>query len=85
MFLNEDEIKLENEYLEQGYIIRPAADLEALEWIRNKFIWLIAETLDFDVRQLIERKFQCKIFDEYGAEHTYLYGKCRFAIQIIKR
>ena len=49
MFLNEDEIKLENEYLEQGYIVRPVADLLALEWIRSKFIGLISETLDFDV------------------------------------
>ncbi len=48
MFLTKDESNLTNEYLEQGYIIRPVADLEALDWIRSKYISLIAEAIDVD-------------------------------------
>jgi sporadic carbohydrate cluster 2OG-Fe(II) oxygenase len=45
MFLTESEQQLSDEYLRQGYIIRPVADLEALEWIRSQFIRLIVEEL----------------------------------------
>jgi len=38
MFLNKDEQELTEEYLEQGYVIRPVADLVALNWIKDKFI-----------------------------------------------
>jgi len=50
MFLTQSEQELSNEYLTQGYIVRPAADLEALAWMRNQFIRLIAEAIgsDFD-------------------------------------
>ena len=52
MFLIEDERSLENEYLQKGYIVRPAADLDALNWIRSRFIDLIGESIDvkFDSR-----------------------------------
>ena len=43
MFLNQSERAVSDEYLNQGYIIRPAADPEALNWIRNQFILLIDE------------------------------------------
>ena len=45
MFLSKSEKALSDEYMKQGYIIRPAADLEALEWVRGQFIRLIGETL----------------------------------------
>ena len=45
MFLTQSEQKLSDEYLTQGYIIRPVADLEALEWMRSQFISLIGNTL----------------------------------------
>ncbi len=45
MFLTQSEKQLSDEYLNQGYIIRPAADLEALEWIRGQFIRLIFDAL----------------------------------------
>ena len=45
MFLTEAERVISAEYLRQGYVIRPVADIEALEWIRNQFIRLIDETL----------------------------------------
>lgn len=45
MFLNQEEIRLTDEYLEQGYIIRPVADADALDWIRNQFARLICEAL----------------------------------------
>jgi len=38
MFLNKDEQELTEEYLEQGYVIRPVTDLVALNWIKDKFI-----------------------------------------------
>ncbi|HIF58211.1 MAG TPA: 2OG-Fe(II) oxygenase [Rhodospirillales bacterium] len=48
MFLTPSEQQLEDEYLTQGYIIRPAADLEALAWMRSQFIRLIADALEVD-------------------------------------
>ena len=38
MFLKKEEKELTEEYLEQGYVIRPVADLVDLKWIRDKFI-----------------------------------------------
>jgi sporadic carbohydrate cluster 2OG-Fe(II) oxygenase len=45
MFLTEEENCLSKEYLDKGYVIRPVADIEALEWIRHKFDSLIRELL----------------------------------------
>ena len=45
MFLSEEEKRLTNEYLRQGYVVRPVADREALDWIRNKFISLSTQEL----------------------------------------
>jgi len=45
MFLNQEELDLTEEYLRQGYIIRPVADQEALDWIRNKFVSLSTQEL----------------------------------------
>ena len=45
MFLSDAEQMLSKEYLKQGYVIRSVADLEALDWIRNKFIGLLSEIL----------------------------------------
>jgi sporadic carbohydrate cluster 2OG-Fe(II) oxygenase len=46
MYLTNDEQVFSDEYLKQGYIIRPAFDLEALEWISKQFINLIENELD---------------------------------------
>jgi len=46
MFITKSEQELTTEYLTQGYIIRPAADFEALDWIRKQFIILISEALE---------------------------------------
>ncbi len=48
MFFTEDEYNLTQEYLQQGYIIRSVADLDALDWLRSKFIDLISETLNVE-------------------------------------
>ncbi len=48
MFLSKSEKQLSDEYLKQGYIIRPVADTKALEWMRSQFIRLIDETLGAD-------------------------------------
>jgi sporadic carbohydrate cluster 2OG-Fe(II) oxygenase len=45
MFLTEAERKLTDDYLRQGYVIRPAADIEALEWIRRQFLDLTRDIL----------------------------------------
>lgn len=45
MFLTESEQGLSDEYLRQGYAIRPVADLEALDWMRSQFVRLACETL----------------------------------------
>jgi len=46
MYLNELEKTLTNEYLQQGYIIRPVANLEALEWIRAQFFRIVIQSLE---------------------------------------
>jgi sporadic carbohydrate cluster 2OG-Fe(II) oxygenase len=45
MFFTQSEQQLSDEYLAQGYIIRPVADLKAIEWIRSQFIRLIVDAL----------------------------------------
>jgi len=45
MFLSKLDQQLSDEYLNQGFIIRPVADIEALTWMRNQFIQLIAENV----------------------------------------
>lgn len=45
MFLTEAEQKLTDDYVRNGYIIRPAADMQALEWIRGQFLKLVSDTL----------------------------------------
>ena len=45
MFFAVAENNLSDEYLRQGYVIRPAADSEALNWIRDQFARLIRENL----------------------------------------
>lgn len=47
MFLTELEQTISAEYQQQGYIIRPVADLEALAWIREQFVKLIQDTLGY--------------------------------------
>ena len=41
MFFNEAEGQLSSEFMDNGYIIRPVAEQEALEWIRNQFLNLV--------------------------------------------
>ena len=48
MFLSKSEQELSDEYLSQGFIIRPVADIEALDWMRNQFVQLIGEALSED-------------------------------------
>jgi sporadic carbohydrate cluster 2OG-Fe(II) oxygenase len=45
MFFTEAEQRLTEEYLQQGYVIRPVADREALDWMRDHFVRLIGEAL----------------------------------------
>jgi sporadic carbohydrate cluster 2OG-Fe(II) oxygenase len=45
MFLTESERGLAEEYLRQGYVIRPVADIEALEWMRAQFVRLVGDAL----------------------------------------
>lgn len=48
MFLSKSEQELSEEYLSNGYIIRPVSDIEALNWMREQFVRLIGEALDGD-------------------------------------
>ena len=54
MFLNPIEQAVSEEYLKQGYIIRPAADVEALTWIRNQFMRLLAENIGTNPSEKVE-------------------------------
>ena len=54
MFLRKDEQELTEEYLEQGYVIRPVADLVALNWIKDKFIKLSKKLRMYSLIQLVD-------------------------------
>ena len=45
MFLTHADEEISNEFLSQGYIIRPVADFEALKQITNYFINIISDNL----------------------------------------
>ena len=45
MFLSLTERALTNDFLTHGHIVRPVADPEALAWIRDEFVRLIADAL----------------------------------------
>ena len=54
MFLNPTEQAVSEEYLKQGYIIRPVADVDALTWIRNQFMRLLSETVGVNPSEKVE-------------------------------
>ena len=45
MFLSDSEQVLSTEYLRQGYVVRPVADADALQWMRVQFIRLVSDAL----------------------------------------
>jgi sporadic carbohydrate cluster 2OG-Fe(II) oxygenase len=45
MFLSKQEQELSSEYLSQGYIIRPVAESQALDWMREQFVRLVKQQL----------------------------------------
>jgi sporadic carbohydrate cluster 2OG-Fe(II) oxygenase len=49
MFLSDADQALTNEYVAQGYVVRPVADRAALDWMRGQFIRLIADAADVDM------------------------------------
>jgi sporadic carbohydrate cluster 2OG-Fe(II) oxygenase len=57
MFLTEAERQLSDEYISEGYVIRPVADTEALNCIRDHFVNFIREALgkpgEADINQLL--------------------------------
>ena len=72
MFLDESERILTQEYLDQGYVIRPVADADALEWIQSQFIRLIGEILGIkvegkptDILNQIHKKISIRELNEF--------------------
>ncbi len=57
MFLSAQDRQLGDDYLQRGYVIRPVADRAALDWMRERFIKLVADTIsdvsDSDVDDLL--------------------------------
>jgi sporadic carbohydrate cluster 2OG-Fe(II) oxygenase len=49
MFMTASEQQITEEYLRQGYVIRPAADPDALIWIRNQVLHLIKEESGYKI------------------------------------
>lgn len=45
MFLSQSEQQLSEEYLRNGYVIKPVADFEALNWMRDQFVRLVGDAL----------------------------------------
>ena len=48
MFLSKEEQVMTEEYLRQGYVIRPVANEKALEWIRQKIYNLSEQNVTTD-------------------------------------
>jgi sporadic carbohydrate cluster 2OG-Fe(II) oxygenase len=72
MFLTEAEKQLTETYLKQGYVIRPAADVQAVGWIRNQFLRLTKEALgreagvpDDDILNQIHRQVNVKELNDF--------------------
>lgn len=55
MFFNEAEEQLSSEFMGNGYIIRPAADRDALEWIRKQFLNLIQKSLGLEIGSDVDK------------------------------
>ncbi|MEO0489565.1 MAG: hypothetical protein AAFZ49_08395 [Cyanobacteria bacterium J06659_2] len=51
MFLSAADQQISEEYLQQGYIIRPVTDLAALEWLREQIISLIHGNIEQKQKQ----------------------------------
>ncbi len=49
MYLTSEEEVLTNEYLEQGYVVRPVENIESLDWIREQFVELSHACLNKNV------------------------------------
>lgn len=45
MFLSQSEQQLSKEYLCNGYVIKPVANFEALNWMRDQFVRLVGDAL----------------------------------------
>ncbi len=45
MFLSQSEQQFSEEYLCNGYVIKPVADFEALNWMRDQFVRLVGDAL----------------------------------------
>jgi len=82
VFLSDSEQALADEYLAQGYVIRPVADMAALEWMRSQFVRLIhdaasdkSDASPDDVLNQIHQyvpveklnKFRMKVIREFNA------------------
>jgi sporadic carbohydrate cluster 2OG-Fe(II) oxygenase len=86
MFLTSIEKRLSEEYIDQGYVIRPVADVQALQWIRSQLIRLIRELYaietDPDAENLLNKihlmvpveelnAFRLKLFQGMNAIHEF--------------
>jgi sporadic carbohydrate cluster 2OG-Fe(II) oxygenase len=72
MFFSEEEKAMSDEFLHQGYVIRPAADTDALHWMRRKFTSLIGEvfgtefaTQDGEALDQIHRKLDANSLNDF--------------------
>ncbi len=54
MFLSKAEQQLTEEFLKDGYVIKPTADKEALDWIRSQFVRLVGEILGQEIEDTPE-------------------------------
>ena len=55
MFLDKDEIKINNEFVKKGYIVRKIEDLESKNYINNIFINFIKNKIDLKSLGLIDK------------------------------
>ena len=46
-FLTQSEIKISRQFKKDGFVIREAANLKSLQWIKKKFISSIKKNLNF--------------------------------------
>jgi sporadic carbohydrate cluster 2OG-Fe(II) oxygenase len=72
LFLTNKENEISSKYLDQGYVVEPAASLSALSWIRKNFIFIIRQELnisddfsDSDVLNFIHERVSIPALNDF--------------------
>ena len=72
MFLSAEEIKINKEYLNKGYVIQDIIDVPSLDWISNFFIQKVGKKNSYDSNKLffdnIHKKLKLDLLNDFRVE-----------------